>query len=50
MQQMFEEHAYIFHLKVCKLAVNFVGTLSTPHVETLCGFYWFAGFRFPAFT
>lgn len=35
MWQIFEEYAYTFHLKVCKLAVNFVGTLSTPHVETL---------------
>lgn len=37
MQQKFEEHAHTFHLKVCKLAVSFVGTLSSLHVETLWG-------------
>lgn len=50
MQQMFEEHAYTFHLKVSKLAVNFVGTLSTPHAEALWGFFWFAEFQFSAST
>lgn len=49
MQQKFEEHAHTFHLKVCKLAVSFVGTLSSLHVETLGGFCWFAEFQFSTF-